>query len=59
MIIIVIEFYRFDISCANETSLIKLLPVYMDHIFHPSLNAEDFSTEVYTRDRNGQESGVM
>ena len=51
--------YRFDLSTVNELSLVKMLSVYMDHIFRPNLLEEDFDSEVYRRDQTGGESGVM
>jgi Zn-dependent M16 (insulinase) family peptidase len=36
-----------------------MLPVYLDHVFHPTLTSEGFVTEVYHVNGKGEDAGVV
>jgi Zn-dependent M16 (insulinase) family peptidase len=43
----------------NTVGLIKLLPVFLDHVVHPTLTDESFTTEIYHVDGEGKQNGVV
>jgi len=44
---------------AGSDGFLRLLPIYMDHVFFPTLTQEGFVTEVYHIDGKGNDSGVV
>lgn len=47
-------------SCtASEEGFLKLLPVYLDHIFFPTITKSAFCTEVYHMNGKGEDSGTV
>ncbi|KAM0746680.1 hypothetical protein T439DRAFT_106938 [Meredithblackwellia eburnea MCA 4105] len=49
----------FTCSLASEEGFLTLLPVYLDHLFFPTLTEAAFTTEVYNIDGKGQDGGVV
>jgi len=48
------------VSTASLDGLVKLLPVYLDHILHPQLRPEDMALEVFSLDPASKEArGVV
>ena len=46
-------------TTAGAVGLYRLLPVFVDHVLHPTLRATQFTTEVYHVDSQGREQGVV
>ena len=44
---------------AGPSGFLEILPVYLDHILHPTLRAQDFITEVHHVDEEGEDAGVV
>ncbi|KAM0793508.1 hypothetical protein ACM66B_000947 [Microbotryomycetes sp. NB124-2] len=44
---------------ASEAGILTLLPIYLDHIFQPTLTNAAFVTEVFHVDEDGAEGGVV
>lgn len=44
---------------ASEDGMLNLLPVYLDHIFSPTLRDSGFTTEVFNVNGEGHEGGVV
>ncbi|MBW0466041.1 hypothetical protein O181_005756 [Austropuccinia psidii MF-1] len=49
----------YTIETAGPDGLLRILPVYFDHIFNPTLLPEAFITEVYHINDKGEEAGVV
>lgn len=49
----------YTISCAGTEGLLSILPVFLDHILHPTLTQAGFITEVYHINGRGEEGGVV
>lgn len=49
----------YTLSTAGWEGFNKLLPVYLDHLFNPTLTDEACRTEVYHIDGEGKEKGVV
>lgn len=49
----------FEFECTNELSLLKMLEVWLDHLFHPILSEESFLTEVVHLNENAEYHGVV
>lgn len=49
----------YTISTAGEQGFLQLLPIYVDHILHPTITNAGFVTEVHHIDGKGQDSGVV
>ncbi|KAK4057703.1 hypothetical protein OIO90_001351 [Microbotryomycetes sp. JL221] len=45
-------------ATASEEGMLNLLPMFLDHIFQPTLTDAAFITEIYHIDGNGKEGGV-
>ncbi|KAL7751803.1 hypothetical protein RI367_002803 [Sorochytrium milnesiophthora] len=54
-----IDYTDYSITTVGQNALVALLPVYMDHVFNPTLTDASFLTEVYHVDRSGAEGGVV
>jgi Zn-dependent M16 (insulinase) family peptidase len=49
----------YTVTCAGDEAFLNLLPVYLDHILHPTLTAEGFVTEVHHVTAEGADKGVV
>ncbi|BGP44450.1 hypothetical protein JCM10450v2_000264 [Rhodotorula kratochvilovae] len=49
--------YTFE--SASEEGMLKIIPVFLDHILFPLITPEVFKTEIYHVDGNGEEGGVV
>ncbi|KAM0748456.1 hypothetical protein T439DRAFT_358349 [Meredithblackwellia eburnea MCA 4105] len=49
----------YTMSTASQEGFLKLLPVYLDHLFFPTLTDSAFTTEVFHIDGKGQDGGVV
>eukprot|EP00189_Rhodosorus_marinus_P008450 CAMPEP_0184754920 /NCGR_PEP_ID=MMETSP0315-20130426/44875_1 /TAXON_ID=101924 /ORGANISM="Rhodosorus marinus, Strain UTEX LB 2760" /LENGTH=1041 /DNA_ID=CAMNT_0027234365 /DNA_START=157 /DNA_END=3282 /DNA_ORIENTATION=- len=49
----------YTISTAGAEGLLRVLPVYLDHILNPKFNDEQFHQEVYHVRQDGEEAGVV
>ncbi|KNE68583.1 hypothetical protein AMAG_19753 [Allomyces macrogynus ATCC 38327] len=49
----------YNIVTAGSAGLATMLPIFLDHIFVPALRPDQFTTEVYHIDGNGNEQGVV
>ena len=49
----------YTVYTAGSAGFINILPVYMDHILHPTLREQDFLTEVHHVNGNGEDAGVV
>ena len=46
-------------NTAGSQGFLNLLPIYLDHIFHPRLRDEDYMTEVHHINGFGEDAGVV
>lgn len=44
---------------AGYMGLLKLIPVFLDHVMHPTLTEAQFATEIYHVDGEGKQNGVV
>ena len=49
----------YTVYTAGSNGFLNILPVYLDHIFHPLLREEDFMTEVHHINGDGDNAGVV
>ncbi|WWC88419.1 uncharacterized protein L201_003330 [Kwoniella dendrophila CBS 6074] len=49
----------YTIATAGSEGFLKMLPVYVDHILHPTIDDSGFVTEVYHINGQGEDSGVV
>uniref|UniRef100_A0A7S2Z9J7 Peptidase M16 N-terminal domain-containing protein n=1 Tax=Rhodosorus marinus TaxID=101924 RepID=A0A7S2Z9J7_9RHOD len=49
----------YTISTAGAEGLLRVLPVYLDHILNPKFDDEQFQQEVYHVRQDGEEAGVV
>ncbi|OCF37287.1 cytoplasmic protein [Kwoniella heveanensis BCC8398] len=49
----------YTIATAGSEGFLKMLPVYVDHILHPTITDAGFVTEVYHINGAGEDSGVV
>ncbi|OCF75418.1 cytoplasmic protein [Kwoniella mangroviensis CBS 8886] len=49
----------YTIATAGSEGFLKMLPVYVDHILHPTIDDAGFVTEVYHINGAGEDSGVV
>ena len=49
----------YEITTAGSEGMETILPVFIDHIFNPTLEPEQFMTEVYHVDGDGKDQGVV
>ncbi|GAA5993072.1 hypothetical protein JCM5350_003975 [Sporobolomyces pararoseus] len=49
----------FTFESASEEGILEVLPVYLDHIFFPSLDGQSFKTEIYHVNGKGEEGGAL
>lgn len=49
----------FTVSTAGSNGFMKILPVFMDHILHPTLREGDYRTQVHSINGDGQDVGVV
>ncbi|TKY89650.1 hypothetical protein EX895_001435 [Sporisorium graminicola] len=49
----------YTLTTAGSDGFLRMLPVYLDHVFFPTLTNEGFTTEVYHINGKGQDAGVV
>lgn len=49
----------YTLTTAGSDGFLRMLPVYLDHVFHPTLTNEGFVTEVYHVNGKGEDAGVV
>ncbi len=49
----------YTLTTAGSDGFLRMLPVYLDHVFFPTLTNEGFVTEVYHVNGKGQDAGVV
>ncbi|SPO28432.1 related to Zn2+-dependent endopeptidase, insulinase superfamily [Ustilago trichophora] len=49
----------YTLTTAGSDGFLRMLPVYLDHVFFPTLTSEGFTTEVYHINGKGQDAGVV
>ncbi|CRL05318.1 CLUMA_CG017994, isoform A [Clunio marinus] len=49
----------YTLSCAGSEGLLRLLPVYLNHVLFPTLTKSAFITEVYSITENGEDNGAV
>ncbi|UZJ56905.1 hypothetical protein CBS101457_006225 [Exobasidium rhododendri] len=49
----------YTLTTAGSDGFLRMLPVYLDHVFHPTLTSEGFVTEVYHVNGKGEDAGVV
>ncbi|GAA5857081.1 hypothetical protein JCM9279_001948 [Rhodotorula babjevae] len=49
----------YTFQSASEEGMLKIIPVFLDHILFPLITPEIFKTEIYHIDGNGEEGGVV
>ncbi|EST04590.1 Peptidase M16, C-terminal domain protein [Kalmanozyma brasiliensis GHG001] len=49
----------YTLTTAGSDGFLRMLPVYLDHVFFPTLTKEGFVTEVYHVDGKGHDAGVV
>lgn len=49
----------YTLTTAGSDGFLRMLPIYLDHVFHPTLTDEGFVTEVYHVNGKGEDAGVV
>ncbi|SNX85732.1 related to Zn2+-dependent endopeptidase, insulinase superfamily [Melanopsichium pennsylvanicum] len=49
----------YTLTTAGSDGFLRMLPVYLDHVFFPTLTKQGFTTEVYHVNAKGQDAGVV
>ncbi|CAO1622067.1 unnamed protein product [Parajaminaea phylloscopi] len=49
----------YTLTCASADGFLRMLPVYTDHLFRPTITDAGFTTEVYHINGKGQDAGVV
>lgn len=49
----------YTLTTAGSDGFLRMLPVYLDHVFFPTLTKQGFVTEVYHLNGKGQDAGVV
>lgn len=49
----------YTVYTAGSSGFLNILPIYLDHIFHPLLREQDFLTEVHHINEDGDDAGVV
>lgn len=49
----------YTLNCASADGFLRMLPVYTDHLFRPTITDAGFTTEVYHINGKGQDAGVV
>jgi len=49
----------YTLTTAGSDGFLRMLPIYLDHVFHPTLTKEGFVTEVYHVNGKGEDAGVV
>ena len=49
----------YTIATAGSTGFLKMLPIYVDHILHPTITDAGFVTEVHHIKGDGEDAGVV
>ncbi|CAF1645724.1 unnamed protein product [Didymodactylos carnosus] len=50
---------NYELSTIDKYSILKLLPIYLDHIFNPLLTNDCYLTEIHHINNEGHDSGVV
>ncbi|KAF9977979.1 hypothetical protein BGZ73_004262 [Actinomortierella ambigua] len=53
------DYTAYTIATAGRDGMAEILPVFMDHVLHPTLRDDQFVTEVYHVDGEGNQQGVV
>jgi len=49
----------YTLTTAGVDGFLRMLPVYLDHVFYPTLTDAGFTTEVYHVNEKGEDAGVV
>lgn len=49
----------YTLTTAGSDGFLRMLPIYLDHVFHPTLSASGFTTEVYHVNPRFEDAGVV
>lgn len=49
----------YTLTTAGSDGFLRMLPVYLDHVFFPTLTKDGFTTEVYHINGKGEDAGVV
>lgn len=49
----------YEVTTIGREGMMNVLPVFLDHILHPTLTESQFMTEVYHLDGSGKHQGVV
>ncbi|WFD34838.1 hypothetical protein MCUN1_001682 [Malassezia cuniculi] len=49
----------YTLTTAGSDGFLRMLPIYLDHVFHPTLTASGFATEVYHVNPRFEDAGVV
>jgi len=49
----------YTVYTAGSSGFLNILPVFMDHILHPTLREQDFITEIHHINGKGEDAGVV
>ena len=54
-----IDHTSFGFTTAGQEGFVKILPLFLEYIFYPTLSESNFVTEIYHIDGSGKEAGVV
>ncbi|KAG0264586.1 hypothetical protein BGZ95_003552 [Linnemannia exigua] len=57
--IITEDYTGYTIATAGRDGMAEILPVFLDHVLHPTLRDDQYVTEVYHVDGEGKQQGVV
>ncbi|KAF9903549.1 hypothetical protein BX616_001595 [Lobosporangium transversale] len=53
------DYTGYTIATAGRDGMAEILPVFLDHVLHPTLRDDQYVTEVYHIDGEGKQQGVV
>ncbi|KAK5799207.1 hypothetical protein F5H01DRAFT_358178 [Linnemannia elongata] len=53
------DYTGYTIATAGRDGMAEILPVFLDHVLHPTLRDDQYVTEVYHVDGEGKQQGVV
>ncbi|KAF9110917.1 hypothetical protein BGX27_005725 [Mortierella sp. AM989] len=53
------DYTGYTIATAGRDGMAEILPVFLDHVLHPTLRDDQYVTEVYHVDGDGKQQGVV
>ncbi|KAF9930207.1 hypothetical protein BGZ65_005461, partial [Modicella reniformis] len=53
------DYTGYTIATAGRDGMAEILPVFLDHVLHPTLKDDQYVTEVYHVDGEGKQQGVV